>query len=177
MLLLAAVVIGFAAFGAQRLRSQAADLVTPHLRPPPLPIAPEPFDYRWKLEDLEGAPFVFERLRGQTVLLNFWATWCVPCLSEIPRFEELGKLLEHDEVRILLLTEETPDVIERFLKKRSIGLPVYLIPEGERRREFSRQLPTTVILNRHGQVVLKHVGAADWASEEVAGFIHRIAGE
>lgn len=101
--------------------------------------------------------------RGRVVLLNVWATWCVPCLKEMPDLDTLQRKFTKDGLVIINLSDESIEVIERYLAKNPM---VTSHGRVERRDvpefyQFGGARPTTFLINSHGEVVEAIVGARD----------------
>jgi len=121
--------------------------------------------FEWTLTTLGGDPIPFSRFRGKVTLLSFWATWCVPCLAEMPSLEELQKSLPRDELALILVTQEDPKTVRAFLKERPLHLPIYRV-ERELPEVFrSEALPYAFLVGPNGEILLKQVGAARWDDE------------
>jgi len=112
---------------------------------------------------------------GKVVLLNFWATWCPPCLAEMPSIDALQADLGGDDfVVVTIASGRNPlPAIKAFFEKAGIeNLPILRDP----RQKFSRAngvfgLPTTLILNKQGEEIARMQGDADWHSEEAITLI------
>ncbi|NJW51342.1 TlpA family protein disulfide reductase [Salinimicrobium oceani] len=117
--------------------------------------------YNWNLVDLEGKPVNFKHSIGQVAIVNLWATWCPPCIAEMPSFQKLYSEYG-DRVDFYFVTSEDPEKLKRFMDKKDYDLPVYLplglAPEKMR----SRSLPTTYVISRNGKVVVDKKGSANW---------------
>jgi len=120
-------------------------------------------DYSWLLANAQGQPQSLSDHRGSVVFLNFWATWCPPCVAELP---EIQKAYEKhgDEVVFMLVANQEPAVVEAFLEKHGYNLPV-LYPGTATPEVFASQsIPTTYIISRDGKIVTKKTGAVNWDS-------------
>lgn len=122
--------------------------------------------FQYKLRDLNGNSKTVAIGQGEVTFLSYWATWCAPCIAELPGIQKLftdcgGK------VNFLLLTQEEPKTVQGFLDKKSYRLPVYFpqMQAPEKLRESS--IPTNYIIDAEGRVVIKETGAADWNSDTV----------
>ncbi|MBB5439185.1 thiol-disulfide isomerase/thioredoxin [Pedobacter sp. AK017] len=127
--------------------------------------------------DVTGKTINLSRLKGKVVFLNFWATWCPPCIAEMPSINKLrAKYKSNEKVVFLLVDVDSKiDASTAFMKKRKFDLPVY-VPASEVPQEyFSGSMPTTVILDRAGGIAFHHVGGADYGNPEVSAFIDKLS--
>jgi thiol-disulfide isomerase/thioredoxin len=120
-------------------------------------------DYLWTLQDDAGQPFSLESFRGQPVFLNFWATWCPPCVAELPEIQKAWE--KHgDHVAFLLVTNQNPAAVEAFMEKYGYEFPV-VYARGEPPLTFRHgAIPTTYIISPQGKIVVKKAGAVNWDS-------------
>lgn len=143
------------------------------------PGAPKPLpDFKWT--DAAGTERTAADLRGQGAVINFWATWCIPCVAEMPALDELARQMAGDRVAVLALSSDRGGaaVVERFYKERGIRtLPVLLDPRGDAARAFgSRGIPTTIVVDRAGQERGRLEGAADWSSAASIAKLRQVFG-
>ncbi|MBO3699099.1 TlpA disulfide reductase family protein [Roseivirga sp. E12] len=129
-------------------------------------------DLSWTFKNLKGETKTLEDYKGKVVFLNFWATWCAPCIAELPSLSELtANYKDNDEISFLFLTNESKGKIDRFIKKRDnlkdLSYYNYSSKEDVPTKLVSEALPTSVIINKDGEVVLKHLGMAYWNSDNV----------
>ncbi len=106
-------------------------------------------------------------LKGKVIFINFWASWCPPCQAEMPSIDALYKKLEKDSrfVFIFINEEEDKNKAKKYLEKNQYTIPLYS-PTGNIPNEiFSGRLPTTIVINKEGKVVLKHEGMAGYDTE------------
>ncbi len=120
-------------------------------------------DYQWELSDAQGNPLDVSSLKEDVVFLNFWATWCPPCVAELP---EITRAYEkHGEsVVFLLVTDQEPSVVEAFLETHGYTLPVFYTSSRVPPVFEHRGIPTTYIISREGRIVVKKTGAVNWDS-------------
>ncbi|MET0519092.1 MAG: TlpA disulfide reductase family protein [Burkholderiaceae bacterium] len=111
--------------------------------------------------------------KGQVVLLNFWASWCEPCRSEMPSLELLAQRYEKDGLQIQAVNfRETDAAMRRFLQLMPITLPVLRDRDGTAARAFEvRVFPTTVVIGRDGQALFSVIGELDWTGPEARQWI------
>lgn len=105
-------------------------------------------------------------LKGKVIFINFWASWCPPCRAEMPDLEELYIKLKDDDRFVFLFINEDEDKSKaiRYLKKNHFTIPLYNRAGGAPNEIFSGSLPTTVVINKEGKIVLKHEGMARYNS-------------
>jgi thiol-disulfide isomerase/thioredoxin len=117
--------------------------------------------------------------KGRIVVANFWATWCAPCIKEMPSLDRLRAKLGDDGVAVVAISEDLKGwpVIAPFLDDHDLKpLPVLWDPEGGMQRAFGVSvLPTTLILSRDGRVEGTLVGAVEWDSEDAMRLVRYYA--
>jgi thiol-disulfide isomerase/thioredoxin len=120
------------------------------------------------LADLAGKRWRLQPLAGQVVVLNFWATWCEPCRTEMPSLEAMAARRGPSGVRVLTVNyKESPEVIGRFLERLPFKLPILLDPDGDATFSWTpRVFPSTVLIGRNGQPSAVVLGDLDWAGAE-----------
>lgn len=132
-------------------------------------------EYDWTLRDLEGQRFRLGRYRGRTLVLNVWATWCAPCVRELATLDRLAGSVVDLDVAFLLVSPERLDIVRAFLRRQGVTLPAAVEDQRMPASFGLEALPTTYIINRSGQIVLAHRGAADWDTDEVRALVRRLA--
>ena len=122
-----------------------------------------------QLPTLKGGEVELAALRGQVVLVNFWATWCPPCVEEIPSLQRLYHRLHDDGLEILAVdVGETRAQMEAFLADKPIDFPVLLDTHGAALKRWGiYAFPTTLVLDRRHRIRYAVFGAFDWNSPEV----------
>ena len=126
--------------------------------------------------DLEGNEFSLRDFEDKVLFINYWATWCNPCLAEMPNMAELyNQYKENDNIVFLYLSKEDADTIIDYIPKDdSLGqLPIYKVVTDD--DLFStRGIPTTFIVNRNGEIVIKDVGSAVWNDQSVVDYLDKL---
>jgi thiol-disulfide isomerase/thioredoxin len=126
--------------------------------------------YNWMLKDLEGNTFDLNTSKGRVTLINLWATWCPPCIAEMPSIQALSTDYK-DKIDIILVSNEDQEVVKQFLKEKSYDLQVYT-PTTEAPETFDvKSIPRTFLLDRKGNIIIDESGAANWNSEKVRNTI------
>lgn len=116
------------------------------------------------LKDLSGKTISLERLRGKVVFLNFWATWCPPCVIEMPSMEKLHQEFSNDGLVILAINfREPPEQVKAFIKRHKLTFTILLDPDGSVFELYQAwALPVTTVINKRGEIVGRAMGARDW---------------
>jgi len=115
------------------------------------------------LNSLYGKEIKLSGLQGKKVFLNFWATWCGPCRSEMPDIEKLNENHENIEILAINIREEKGQVLE-FVMKNGYTFPIALDRNGKIANKYqARGIPTTYILDENGIVMEKHTGVLDYS--------------
>ncbi|MDG2004899.1 MAG: TlpA disulfide reductase family protein [Novosphingobium sp.] len=123
------------------------------------------------LRDAQGNTLDLQALKGKPLLLNLWATWCAPCIAELPTLNELAQR-HKGRLRVLTVSQDmaNTDKVASFLKKRGLDqLEAWLDPESDLTFELGAQmLPTTIFFDSDGDEIWRYLGDKDWADEEAA---------
>lgn len=128
--------------------------------------------------DLEGRHWTPESLAGKVWIINLWASWCPPCVEEMPSMNAAREQLDPAQVGMLALNAgESRETIEAFLEKLSLDFPV-LLGDSEVMSKLSVQgLPTTVVVNRQGMVVYEAIGPRDWSAPDILAMVTALTNE
>ena len=132
------------------------------------PVGEHPPAPDFTLSTLSGTSLSLADLRGKVVLLNFWATWCVPCRKEMPAIEALYQRYKDRglEVLAISLDKGSATVVGAFVQEMGVTYRVALDPTWATARTYGvRGLPATFLLDRAGNVVLRELGERDWMEE------------
>jgi thiol-disulfide isomerase/thioredoxin len=124
----------------------------------------KPFNYR--VTNLNNEAKTIPIGQGKVTFLSYWATWCPPCLAELPSIQDVYNDYG-DKVNFVLLTKEDHEIVERFLVKKGYELPVYFPQMNTPKLLRSRSFPTNYLIDAQGTILIKETGAADWNSEKV----------
>ncbi|MDR3531690.1 MAG: TlpA disulfide reductase family protein [Rhodopila sp.] len=126
----------------------------------------------------DGSTHRLAEFKGRGMVVNMWATWCAPCVAEMPSLDTLSKALAPLDIAVLPLSSDRggADTVQAWYQAHDItALPVLLDPKGALARAFNvRGLPTTAIIDTKGQVVARLEGAADWGAPEAQALIRKL---
>jgi thiol-disulfide isomerase/thioredoxin len=128
----------------------------------------------------DGASHQLDEFLGHGMVINLWATWCAPCVAEMPALSALSRALAPRDIAVLPLSSDRggAKAVRAFFDAHDItGLPILLDPRGAAADAWgARGIPTTVIIDRKGMLRARLEGAADWSTPEVAALIRRLVG-
>jgi thiol-disulfide isomerase/thioredoxin len=132
-----------------------------------------------KAQNLAGAPKTLADYRGKVVLLNFWASWCPPCLHEMPSMERLKQKMVGRPLEIVALdSAETAEEVSAFLSRMKLSFPILLDPDGSNTRRWKVfALPTSFLLDAEGRVRYVLTGPTDWDEGEAMQVIESLLDE
>lgn len=126
--------------------------------------------------DIHGKPHQLRTYKGKTIILNFWATWCTPCVIEFPKLIKLAKD-NPDSVILALSSDTTDESITRFLAKQKSSIPKNMVIARDAKRKITAdifktyKLPETIIISPSGHIVKKIVGDTDWNGSDIKAFL------
>ncbi len=124
----------------------------------------EATDYQWNITNEQGMPVDPETFQDEVVFLNFWATWCPPCVAELPEIQRIYDAYG-DRVKFVLITSQTPTEVNEFLDDKGYDLPVYYGGRTLPEKLTVSSIPTTFIIAKDGSIVSKKIGAVNWDSK------------
>lgn len=130
-------------------------------------------NYNWNLVRLDGTTLDFNALEGKVVLINIWATWCPPCVAEMPNLHDL--YLDYgDRVEFLMVANDEVDKVTAFLDRRKFEFPVYFESSLRPSELASKSIPTTFIIDKNGNIIVKKIGVADWNSAGIRDILETL---
>jgi len=151
-----------------------------NVRQSPLPFArasaPKPLP-ELQLEDAQGSKRTLADFRGKVVLLNVWATWCVPCREEMPALDRLQAELGGPAFQVVAVSvdQQGPAIAQRFFKEIGVkSLDFYIDRSAKAAFQLeAKGLPVSILIDRQGREVGRKLGAAAWDSAEVVEDLRR----
>ena len=124
---------------------------------------------------INGKMFSLSDYRDKVVLVNIWATWCSPCVDEMPSMEKLYQKLKGEKFEILAVSIDSLGlkVVAPFMKKHKLTFPALIDPEGTIRISYKTTgIPESFIIDKDGILAKKIIGPLDWARPEILRFLH-----
>lgn len=127
----------------------------------------------FQLEDTSGKPVSLASLRGKVVIVNFWATWCPPCIEEMPSMERLNKAMAGDDFVMLAINTEQNgrSVVPGFLKRTPHTFQILYDDQAVVQTRYGvYKFPESFILRKDGSVAEKIIGPIDWSSPQTIAY-------
>ena len=180
--------VGFIIYARHKLLKQAEATAAARGGAPPNMTLPEPylispdkplaFDFGLPLRTPDGEPFDLAALRGKTVVVNMWATWCKPCIAELPSLDALAARFRNDpDVAFLLISRDVPQNLRSYLgRHKRPAIPIAVLPPGTDIPGAGAIVPETFIIAPSGEVKALHRGAANWDDPTVVRLLTGLAG-
>ncbi len=117
----------------------------------------------WQLKGLNTENINLKELENKVVFVSFWATWCAPCIAEMPSMQKLYDDYK-DDVTFLFVTNEDWQTVSKFYTKKNFDFPTYNQITLSPNELESSSIPATFILDKNKKIIVKKRGAADWNS-------------
>ncbi len=168
------IVVGL--IGAGLLLGATAFLVAHRRQQGPIAVGDKAPDFT--LPALGRAPVTLGDYRRQVVVLNFWATWCPPCVEETPSLERFSAQMARRGVAVLGVSVDQDNLaLEKFVASYHLSFPIGRDPEQALAARFgTSKFPETYILDRGGRVAEKLIGEVDWQDPRIISFVETLAG-
>jgi thiol-disulfide isomerase/thioredoxin len=136
---------------------------------------PRPADFSWALRDLDDRPVDFARFRGRAIFLNIWATWCPPCVAELPSIASLADDPRLKDVAFVCVsTDDSAEAVRRFLQGKNWSMTI--LRATDLPASFATDaIPATFLIAPDGTIVVSEVGGAQWDDPKVVDLLERLA--
>jgi len=137
-----------------------------------LPLA----SYNFSLRTLNGEIVSMASLKGKVVFMNFWATWCPPCIAEMPNIQALYAKVQSDQIAFVMISlDKDPAKAQKFIHKKGFTFPVYQLNGALPSVYAGGVIPTTFVLSPEGRIVARKEGMADYNNQEFRDFLLKLA--
>jgi thiol-disulfide isomerase/thioredoxin len=137
----------------------------------------DPFDFNFKIKNLEGDLIDFNEYKGKVVFVNLWATWCGPCRVEMPSIQKLYDDVDHVKIMFVMLSLDSDDAhakVVNYIAKTKFTFPVYQ-PHGYLAEQLQvPSIPTTFIIDKAGNIVSKKVGTTNFNTEKFKEYLEEL---
>jgi len=132
--------------------------------------------YNFSLRTLAGEIVPMESLKGKVVFMNFWATWCPPCIAEMPNIQALYTKVKSDQIAFVMISvDEDPAKAQKFIHKKKFTFPVYQLNGALPLVYKGKVIPTTFVLSPEGWIVAHKEGMADYDNQEFRNFLLKLS--
>lgn len=130
--------------------------------------------YDFYLKDEKDQLISFEKFRGKMVFLNFWATWCPPCIAEMPDIHDLYlKVGTEDIVFVMISQDENFEKAKNFIERKEYTFPIYQLASALPDVYRSQSIPTTFVISPTGKILTKRVGMAKYDTETFRNLLYQ----
>lgn len=133
-------------------------------------------DYSWNLRELNANTSNLSDAKNQVIIINLWATWCPPCIAEMPSFQSLYDDYG-DRVAFYFVSNEKTETLNRFMDRHNYTMPIFQALEVAPAQLNSNALPTTYVIAKNGEIVIKKTGVADWNSNKMRELLDKLIAE
>lgn len=133
-------------------------------------VAPDLHLEQLGLQNLDGSAFNAEELKGKTLFVNYWATWCGECLQEMPSIEAAYQQTDHEKVVFLMITDDSPEKVQNFLTNHPYPMKFVCLPQRLQQVGINT-IPTSYIYTNEGEELFTHVGGLDWSDPGIVGLL------
>lgn len=129
-------------------------------------------DYNWLLSDMEGKTVHLKSSQGNVTIINVWATWCPPCIAEMPSFQKLYERYG-EEVDFYFISQDSAEKQVAFMVENGYTFPIYIPQKASPQKLNATALPTTFVIAKNGNILIKKIGAADWNGDTMHSVLER----
>ncbi len=137
----------------------------------------QPANFDVELVTLDGEHVSLSEFRGKPIFMNIWATWCPPCLAEMPFIEDLYQdVKEEDIIFVMISTDDTAQEARVFMQQKGYTLPVYRLASPLPEPYTSRVLPTTYVIGSDGTLGTVHSGMANYNKPGFKNYLRSLKG-
>lgn len=130
-------------------------------------------NYNWQLKGLNSESINLSELKGKVIFVNLWATWCPPCVAEMPSIQKLYNDYDN-KIEFLFITNEDWETVNKFYQKRGFDLPTYNPVTKYPENLTSKSIPATFVIDKKGNIVIDKRGAADWNSNKTRAILDKL---
>ena len=135
-------------------------------------------NFNWSLKDSKGNIVNLQNYKGKVLFINLWATWCPPCVGEMPEIQELYDTFKSNEdIAFLMISNEKVPKINHFVESKDYSFPVFSSQIEAPTVFGTNSIPTTFVVSKSGKMVIKEIGAANWGGEKMQKLVRDLLEE
>lgn len=129
-------------------------------------------DFNLNLVNSKGERVTMEQYRGKVIFINFWATWCPPCVAEMPGINDMYNDIDKDKIEVLMVSfDQKFEKAVQYKNKNNFDFEVYAPTAAIPQMYDSQSIPTTFIINSKGELIFTHKGMADYNRQDFKEFL------
>ncbi len=132
--------------------------------------------YDWKLHGVNTESINFDVAMNKVVLINYWATWCAPCIAEMPSLQKLYNDYK-DKVMFFFVTTDDDPELNKFMNDKNYNYPIYRSLSAHPRPFVHNPIPQTYLIDKNGNIIIDKTNAANWNSSKVRETIDKLLAE
>ena len=164
------IILSFSLWQCQVLKEPAAKVMSASLPTPEIDSSQNNLpkaNFNLQVKGLDGNVIDMENYRGKVIFLNFWATWCMPCVAELPSINKLYSQFKEEEIAFLLISNEALEKVKNYHERKEYDVPFHIQDSTSNIPQMyhSPGIPTTFIINKEGRIIKASSGAEDWDDE------------
>jgi len=149
-------------------------LVMTGIMQPSLDQIGERASYDMILEDQNGNEVSLSEFQNKTVFMNFWATWCPPCVAEMPDIHNLYSEVGNEVAFVMISRDKDEEKALNWIKKKDYQFPIYFLRSGVPRVYQSQSIPTTYVISPEGKVTVKKSGMAKYNTDKFKSYLQNL---
>ncbi len=123
------------------------------------------------LEDINGNELNLSEWKSETIFMNYWATWCAPCIAEMPDINDLYNQVNKDVKFVIISVDKDPAKARDFIKRKGFDFPIYFLKSGVPNVYATNSIPTTYVISPDGEVVVSNKGMAQYSNKKFVDFL------
>ena len=131
-------------------------------------------DFNLKLQDVNGDLVSLEEMKGKVIFINVWATWCPPCIAEMPNINNLKKEMGDEVVFVMLSMDDDFEKAKAFINRKEFDLPIYALASSLPEMYESTAIPSTFVISAAGNLAMSHKGMADYNNADFKKFLRSL---
>lgn len=133
-------------------------------------------NYDWQLVSTQQQSIDFNSMKGKIIIVNFWATWCPPCIAEMPSLQKLYNDYK-DKVQFILVAQDKAKNVDAFLEKNTYTMPIYYEKSSTPSLLQSKSIPATFLIDQQGKILIDKKGAANWNSASIRKLLDELSSQ
>lgn len=129
-------------------------------------------DFNFELINSAGETVNLEQFKGKVIFMNLWATWCPPCIAEMPTIQKLYHDVKNENVEFIMLSlDENFETAKSFRINKGYDFEIYRVAKGLPQMYHSSSIPTTFVIDAEGKLAMTHKGMADYSTKKFKSFL------